>query len=43
MATKKTTIRPGYGGMPAKNINAPSPMFPVKRPTSTFSKIPGGK
>jgi len=43
MATAKTYIKPGYGATPAKNINAPSPMLPVKRPTSTFSKIPGGK
>ena len=39
----KTTTRPGYGGMPAKNINAPSPKFAVRAVKTTYSKIPGGK
>ena len=43
MATAKTYTKPGYGATAAKNVNAPAPSEPVRRPSSSFSKIPGGK
>ena len=39
----KTITTPGYGGMPAKNINAPAPKFAVRAIKTTMGKIPGGK
>lgn len=35
----KTFIKPGYGGMSARNINAPAPKFAV-RPVKTFKGLP---
>ena len=35
----KTITSPGYGGMPARNINAPAPKFAV-RPIKTYKGLP---
>ena len=35
----KTTIKPGYGGMPAKNVSAPAPMLP-KQQVKTYQGLP---